>query len=75
MNLCMHAWVYTVEATDPPEPGPNATSPPARAATGNACFNDLVQAAAVELLHNATLVHDDVLDEADTRRRGRTVRP
>lgn len=30
-------------------------------------------AAVVEMIHMATLVHDDVLDEADTRRRGRTV--
>lgn len=29
--------------------------------------------AVVEMIHMATLVHDDVLDEADTRRRGRTV--
>lgn len=33
-----------------------------------------IQAAAVcEMIHMATLVHDDVLDEADTRRRGQTV--
>ncbi len=30
-------------------------------------------AAVAEMIHMATLVHDDVLDEADTRRRGRTV--
>ncbi len=30
-------------------------------------------AAVVEMIHMATLVHDDVLDEADTRRRGRTI--
>ncbi|MEX2217190.1 MAG: polyprenyl synthetase family protein, partial [Phycisphaerales bacterium] len=29
--------------------------------------------AVVEMIHMATLVHDDVLDEADTRRRGETV--
>lgn len=30
-------------------------------------------AAVVEMIHMATLVHDDVLDDADTRRRGETV--
>ena len=30
-------------------------------------------AAAVEMIHTATLVHDDVLDEADVRRHARTV--
>jgi octaprenyl-diphosphate synthase len=30
-------------------------------------------AAVCEMIHMATLVHDDVLDEADTRRRGHTV--
>jgi octaprenyl-diphosphate synthase len=30
-------------------------------------------AAVVEMIHTATLVHDDVLDEADTRRHARTV--
>lgn len=35
---------------------------------------DHVTAAAVcEMVHMATLVHDDVLDEADTRRRGETI--
>jgi octaprenyl-diphosphate synthase len=33
----------------------------------------LVIAAVCEMVHMATLVHDDVLDEADTRRRGDTV--
>ena len=32
-----------------------------------------VLAAVVEMIHMATLVHDDVLDEADVRRRGATV--
>lgn len=33
----------------------------------------LVVAATVEMVHMATLVHDDVLDEADVRRKGLTV--
>ena len=32
-----------------------------------------VVAAVVEMIHMATLIHDDVLDEADTRRGGRTI--
>ena len=32
-----------------------------------------VAAAVVEMIHMATLVHDDVLDEAEMRRRGRTI--
>ena len=32
-----------------------------------------VLAAAVEMVHTATLIHDDVLDEADIRRRAATV--
>lgn len=32
-----------------------------------------IVATVVEMVHMATLVHDDVLDDADTRRRGRTV--
>ena len=32
-----------------------------------------VIAAVVEMIHMATLVHDDVLDEAEVRRRGRTI--
>jgi octaprenyl-diphosphate synthase len=35
--------------------------------------NHRVLAAVVEMIHMATLVHDDVLDEADIRRRGATV--
>ena len=32
-----------------------------------------ITAAVVEMIHMATLVHDDVLDEAEMRRRGATV--
>ena len=39
------------------------------------CLNEghRVVAAVVEMIHMATLVHDDVLDEAEIRRRGRTI--
>jgi octaprenyl-diphosphate synthase len=42
-------------------------------ACGRVTESHLVLAAAVEMIHTATLVHDDVLDEADTRRHVRTV--
>ena len=41
----------------------------ADACTGGNITEDAIRyAAATELLHNATLLHDDVADEADTRR-------
>jgi len=49
------------------------------AASGEPCDGSaltkkhLTVAAVTEMIHMATLVHDDVLDEADTRRRGATV--
>jgi len=46
-----------------------------RAADFDAAFteNQISVAAVCEMVHMATLVHDDVLDEADTRRSGQTV--
>ncbi|MBI3759440.1 MAG: polyprenyl synthetase family protein, partial [Deltaproteobacteria bacterium] len=42
-------------------------------ACGQVRYEHRVLAAVVEMVHIATLVHDDVLDEADTRRRAATV--
>ena len=43
-------------------------------ATGGSLGNDhRVIAAVVEMIHMATLVHDDVLDESEVRRRGKTI--
>lgn len=42
-------------------------------ATGEVGSDHLVLAAVVEMIHTATLVHDDVLDEADMRRHLATV--
>ncbi len=46
---------------------------PLTASTTRLTSAHLTVAAVCEMVHMATLVHDDVLDEADTRRRGRTV--
>ena len=50
---------------------PMLTLAGARAATGHIAAADsraLLLAAAVEFIHNATLLHDDVIDESDKRR-------
>lgn len=50
------------------------TPPTLPAGAEFAVSDDHISLAAVcEMIHMATLVHDDVLDEADTRRRGQTV--
>jgi octaprenyl-diphosphate synthase len=50
-------------------------APPSDLAPGSSCLTDahLTIAAVCEMIHMATLVHDDVLDEADVRRKGATV--
>ncbi|MBR5735452.1 MAG: polyprenyl synthetase family protein [Bacteroidales bacterium] len=40
---------------------------------GGDCFNAIHCAVAMEMLHTATLLHDDVVDQADTRRGKATV--
>ncbi len=40
---------------------------------GDVTEEHIILATVCEIVHMATLVHDDVLDEADTRRRGRTI--
>jgi len=53
---------------------PDAADAFARGDAASLVSEDLITVAAVcEMVHMATLVHDDVLDEADTRRRARTV--
>jgi len=42
-------------------------------ATGSVYPEHIVLAAVIEMIHIATLVHDDILDEADTRRHRQTV--
>lgn len=42
-------------------------------AAGSLCDAHIVIATVVEMVHMATLVHDDVLDEAELRRKGATI--
>lgn len=45
----------------------------AGAATGKICDDHIVLATVIEMVHTATLVHDDVLDDATTRRHVPTI--
>ena len=61
VSICLHSWVYTVEAADPPR----ATSPQRlRRRTGDACHEDLVQAYAGDVARAAVplLAGCDLLD-------------
>lgn len=40
----------------------------ARALNGKVCANQYNICAAIELIHNATLIHDDIIDNSETRR-------
>ncbi|HEX2838495.1 MAG TPA: polyprenyl synthetase family protein [Phycisphaerales bacterium] len=52
---------------------PSAARTPAEAAKSLLTHDHTVVAAVIEMVHMATLVHDDVLDDAEVRRRGATV--
>lgn len=41
--ICSHAWLYTIEAIDPAEPGSYEKAHPPRRKTGDACSDDLAQ--------------------------------
>jgi geranylgeranyl diphosphate synthase, type II len=68
-----HRWLYRVARDYPSRPG-KAIRPALCVATSRAFGGDdgdvLPVAAAIELLHNAFLVHDDIVDGSE-RRRGR----
>jgi hypothetical protein len=53
ITVCTHAWGYAIEATDPPDPGPDSKQRPPRRKIGNACEDDLVADYANELARSA----------------------
>jgi len=71
-----HAWLYAVMRDYPARPG-KALRPGLCLATcrafGGSTAAALPVAVAIELLHNAFLVHDDIVDGSTTRRRGPTL--
>ena len=72
-----HGWLYRVARSYPSRPG-KAIRPALCVATSRAFGGDDVDvlpiAAAIELLHNAFLVHDDIVDGSELRR-GRPTLP
>jgi len=73
-NLCMHVEQYRGKMLRP-----TLVLLSGLAARGEPCDGSIltekhrIVAAVTEMIHMATLVHDDVLDEAEVRRRGSTV--
>lgn len=67
-SLCMHVEQYRGKMLRP-----TLVLLAGFAATNEVTENHRIIAAVVEMIHMATLVHDDVLDEAEIRRRGATV--
>jgi len=58
----------------PPTPSPrHEVHPPGRVTPSPPTDAHITIAAVCEMIHMATLVHDDVLDEADIRRQGATI--
>lgn len=53
ITVCTHAWGYAIEATDPPDAGPDSKQRPPRRRIGNACEDDLVADYATELARSA----------------------
>jgi len=74
-RLCRHVERYRGKMLRPSLTLLCGLAASARAADFEAALteNQISVAAVCEMVHMATLVHDDVLDEADTRRSGQTV--